>query len=74
MATKFLDTSGLRCPQPVLKIAEMVPQMQPGDILEVVGDCPSFERDVRSWCERMGKVLLSVKDEGGGKKRVQIQF
>lgn len=74
MATKFLDTCGLKCPQPVLKIAEMLPQMQPGDILEVVGDCPTFEQDVRNWCERMGKTLLSVRNEEGDKKRIQIQF
>ena len=48
--------------------------MKSGDILEVLGDCPTFERDVRVWCERLGKVLLSVKDEGADKKRIQIQF
>jgi len=74
MATKFLDTLGLRCPQPVLMIAQMLPQLKPGDILEVVGDCPTFEQDIRNWCKRMGKTLLSIKDEGEGKKRVQIQF
>ncbi len=74
MAVKQLDTLGLKCPQPVIKIAQMVPQLQPGDILEVAGDCPTFEQDVRNWCQRMNKVLLSVKDEGGGKKIVQIQF
>jgi len=73
MAIQTLDTLGLKCPQPVIKIAQKVPEMQPGDILEVVGDCPTFEQDVRNWCQRMNKVLLSVKDEGN-KKRVQIQF
>jgi len=74
MAVKQLDTLGLKCPQPVIKIAQMVSQLQPGDILEVTGDCPTFEQDVRNWCQRMNKVLLSVKDEGGGKKIIQIQF
>jgi tRNA 2-thiouridine synthesizing protein A len=48
--------------------------MKQGDILEVLGDCPTFEKDVRTWCERLGKVFLSVKDEGQNKKRIQIQF
>jgi tRNA 2-thiouridine synthesizing protein A len=74
MAVKVLDTLGLKCPQPVLKIAVQAPDMRPGDVLEVVGDCPTFEKDVRTWCERLGKVLLSTKDEGGSTKRIQIQF
>jgi tRNA 2-thiouridine synthesizing protein A len=74
MAVKILDTLGLQCPQPVLKIAVMAPDMEPGDILEVLGDCPTFENDIRIWCERLRKVFLSIKDEGGNAQRIQIQF
>jgi len=74
MATQTLDTSGLKCPQPVLKVATVSPDMASGDILEVIGDCPTFEKDLRAWCERMNKVCLSVKEEGDGRKRIQIQF
>ena len=74
MEVTLLDTLGQKCPQPVLKIAVQAPQMQPGDILEVLGDCPTFERDLRIWCERLGKVFLSIKDDGGNAKRIQIQF
>jgi tRNA 2-thiouridine synthesizing protein A len=74
MAVTVLDMLGMKCPQPVLKMAVKAPDMRPGDILEVLGDCPTFEKDMRTWCERLRKVLLSVKDEGGDKKRIQIQF
>jgi tRNA 2-thiouridine synthesizing protein A len=74
MGVQVLDTLGLKCPQPVLKIAVKAPDMKPGDILEILGDCPTFERDVRAWCERLGKLVLSVKDEEGDKKTIQIQF
>jgi tRNA 2-thiouridine synthesizing protein A len=74
MAVKVLDTLGLKCPQPVLKIAVIAPDMRPGDVLEVLGDCPTFENDLRIWCERLRKVFLSIKDEEGNTKRVQIQF
>ncbi len=74
MAVEILNTLGLKCPQPVLKIAVKAVDMKSGDILEVIGDCPTFERDVRVWCERLGKVLLSVKHEGADKKKIQIQF
>ena len=74
MGIELLDTVGLRCPQPILKIAVKAADLKLGDILEVIGDCPTFERDVRVWCKRLNKVLLSVKNEGGDRKRVQIQF
>lgn len=69
-----LDTTGLRCPEPVLKIAAKLMDMKPGDVLEVIGDCSTFERDVRNWCKRMKKTLLFVKDEGAGRINCQIQF
>ena len=74
MATFVLDCCGLRCPQPILKIAGMVPELKAGDVLEVSADCPTFEKDVRVWCERMKRVLLWIKDDGDSKKRCQIQF
>lgn len=74
MATVALDCLGLKCPQPVLKIAAKSAELKSGDTLEVIADCPTFEKDVRQWCERTKKTLLWVRDEGGGKLRCQIQF
>jgi len=34
MATFVLDCCGLRCPQPILKIAGMVPELKAGDVLK----------------------------------------
>lgn len=73
MAVVNLDARGLKCPQPTLKITVMAVKLKPGDILEVVADCATFENDVRDWCKRAKKTLLWVKDEGGS-KRLQIQF
>ena len=73
MATEVLDCTGMRCPQPVLKVATKSASMKSGDLLEVLGDCPTFERDLRAWCQRTNKTLLSVVDEGGP-HRAQIQF
>jgi len=67
-ATGFLDTVGLKCPKPILEIAIMAVEMKPNDILAVVGDCPTFEKDVRDWCERLNKKIVSVKNEDGKTK------
>ena len=74
MAKITLDALGLKCPQPILKIASKSAQMFHGDTLEVLADCPTFEGDVCLWCERIKKTLLWIRDEDGGKKRCQIQF
>ena len=73
MATVTIDALGLKCPQPILKIAAKSPDMKPGDVLEITADCPTFEKDIRAWCDRMKKVLLWIRNEGG-KFRAQIQF
>lgn len=73
MGIVILNTVGLKCPQPVLKVAVKATTMSTGDIMEVRGDCPTFEKDLRVWCERLGRPMLAVQDEEGS-KRIQIQF
>jgi TusA-related sulfurtransferase len=73
VVTKTLDALGYKCPQPILKIAVRAADMFNGDILEVLADCPTFEKDVRLWCERTKNTLLWIREEAG-KKRCQIKF
>ena len=73
MATKTIDATGLRCPQPILKITTAMPEMTSGDILECTADCSTFEDDVRKWCDRMNKTLLAITRDGD-KVTAQIQF
>ncbi len=73
MASHTLDTLGLKCPQPILKLAVKAKEMQPGDMLEVLADCESFPQDIVSWCKKTGKTLLFCTTEGAQHK-AQIQF
>ena len=73
MATIKLDATGLRCPQPILKITAKSPELSAGDILEVSADCPTFEADVKKWCERMKRTLLAINQDGET-KTASIQF
>ena len=74
MAVHTLDVLGLKCPQPVLKLATMAREIPAGDTVEVLADCESFPKDVQVWCNKTGKTLLLCVDEGGGKHKAQIQF
>lgn len=74
MALHILDVLGLKCPQPILKLAVMAKEIQPGDTVEVLADCESFPKDIVAWCGKTKKTLLFCVDEGGGKHKAQIQF
>ena len=74
-ATKVMDLKGLKCPMPTLKMTTAVfKECKPGDVLEVMADCPTFEKDVKIWCQRNKKVLLWIRDEGNNVKRCQVQI
>jgi len=60
MKSVRIDTTGMRCPQPVLLLQTQTAGTPPGTIVEIVGDCPTFEKDVRAWCERQRKPILAI--------------
>ncbi|MBW2174663.1 MAG: sulfurtransferase TusA family protein [Deltaproteobacteria bacterium] len=74
MTIQTLDTRRLKTPNPIVKIAKKAVHMKPGNILEVWGDCSSFEKDVRIWCEGTGRVFLSIDSDMKGANIIQIQF
>jgi tRNA 2-thiouridine synthesizing protein A len=76
MATVELDARGMKCPMPVLKMNAMLfgKQVSSGDILVVTADCSTFEVDVRDWCAKTKKVLIVIKDAGGGAKRAEVRI
>ena len=60
-----LDVIGLFCPLPILLAAREMRKLQPGDLLEVVGDDPGIREDMPVWCERAGHRLVEMEDEEG---------
>ncbi len=60
METIRVTTLGLRCPQPVLMLAHHVRGKPAGTLVEIIGDCATFEKDVRSWAERERKTVIAV--------------
>ncbi len=71
-----VDTKGLVCPLPTLMMTSKLKKNEvgPGDIMEVVATCKTFETDVRNWCAQFKKVLIYLREEEGGIKRCQIQI
>jgi tRNA 2-thiouridine synthesizing protein A len=67
-----MDCCGMRCPQPVLRLAVESAGFAAGTIIEITGDCPTFEKDVRVFCERRRKALLGIRT-GEGKTSIRIR-
>jgi len=73
MVTKKLDYKGFKCPQPVLKLAIEASKIEKGTTVEIEADCPSFPDDVKKWCEKTGKVLITITNKGAVNTAV-VQF
>lgn len=65
MVRRHLDVTGKLCPLPILLAAREMRKLQPGDLLEVVGDDPGIKEDMPLWCERAGHRLLEMVEEEG---------
>ena len=63
--TLRVDACGLQCPGPILKVAEGVKQIQPGDQLIVEATDPGFASDIGVWCERTGHQLDGISSKAG---------
>lgn len=59
-----LDTTGRRCPVPVLMTARVMSGLAAGARLDVVGDDPEMLVDIPAWCEQSGNRLLGIQRAG----------
>lgn len=69
MARVTLDYRGLNCPLPVLKLngAVIKKEVNPGDTVEVLADCPTFEVDIKKWCDTSKRLLVKCYADGSHK-------
>jgi TusA-related sulfurtransferase len=71
---EVIDTKGLKLPECIFKIAVNILGVKEGSILEVLGDCQSFEKNIRTWCEETGKPILLLENGEADTKIMRIQF
>jgi tRNA 2-thiouridine synthesizing protein A len=68
-----LDVTGALCPLPILLSAREMRKLQPGNLLEIVGDDPGIREDMPVWCERAGHRLLEMTEEEPGRIRSLVE-
>ena len=60
---KTLDTKGLFCPMPVVKLASTIKSIQIGEILEVLATDPGALADIPAWARKTGNELVKQAKE-----------
>jgi tRNA 2-thiouridine synthesizing protein A len=58
---QVLDCKGLQCPLPVIKTAQAIKTIEPGEILELLATDPGVEPDMKAWTTRTGNELLGIE-------------
>jgi tRNA 2-thiouridine synthesizing protein A len=61
-----LDCTGMRCPLPVIRLAQAVQDQAPGAVVRLLADDPAALADVRAWCRMRDHELVSVDHGEGG--------
>ena len=59
-----LDARGLKCPEPLMLVRNLVRTMTAGDCLEVRATDPTTTRDLENFCRFMKHEMISSETEG----------
>lgn len=65
MSMTVLDTKGLNCPLPILRVKKAIKDVPAGGTLQVLATDPGAVKDFEAFCKATGQQLLDWKEEGG---------
>ena len=61
-----LDLRGLSCPGPLLGAKQLIDQLQLGQVLLLLSDCPGTQGDLFSWVKYTDNEILRTEPAAGG--------
>ena len=59
------DLCGLACPGPIVQVNKLLETKAEGEAIRVVATDPGFARDIESWCDNTGNMLLENSKKDG---------
>ena len=62
---KELDTSGLNCPMPILKLKQALKGLESGQQIRMIATDPGSESDIAAFAAQTGHRLLESSNEAG---------
>lgn len=60
----LVDARGLRCPLPVIRLAAIARDAEPGTEITVLATDPAARHDVPAWCRMRGATFLGEEARG----------
>ena len=64
-----IDTTGLRCPLPVLKVRKNLPILKKTDLVLIIADDPLAEIDLRNFCSVKSYEIKKISSNKSYKKQ-----
>ncbi len=68
-----LDCRGMRCPLPVIRLANSIGDVAVGQAVAVVADDSAARSDVPAWCRMRGQEYLGEDVAGDGVPRYVVR-
>jgi len=62
-----IDFSGMPCPAPLLGAKKIIDDLQPGQVMLLLSDCPGTQDDLFAWCKYTGNEVVSTSTQADGK-------
>jgi tRNA 2-thiouridine synthesizing protein A len=59
---RTLDLKGLQCPLPIVKTAQAIRELQPGELIEALATDPGSVPDFKAWCTTTGNELVEQSE------------
>ena len=56
-----LDTTGLLCPLPVLKLKKRIKNINKGEVIKIFTNDPAAELDIPHFCNETNNIILKKK-------------
>jgi tRNA 2-thiouridine synthesizing protein A len=62
---QVVDAKGLSCPMPIVKTAQAVKTVAPGELIEVLATDPGSTKDFVAWSKTTGNELVEQSVDAG---------
>jgi TusA-related sulfurtransferase len=60
-----LDLCGLNCPAPLLGAKHVIDDLRPGEVMQLISDCPGTADDLFAWSRHTGNEVIATDRLGG---------
>lgn len=68
-----LDLCGLNCPAPLLGAKHVIDDLQPGQVMQLISNCPGTSDDLFAWSRHTGNEVVATHRLGGRRVAYSIR-